>query len=431
MSNDSDKKRLSVLLINNYFPPEVGAASHLYYYLAKELLKRGHEVTVLTGIPRYNVDKSVYNYYLGKLKNNKYFSEIVEGIKVIRVKLPFVERNQLFRRGIEHFEIASKLFKYSKLPLKNVDISLVYSPPLTLYWTAKKIRKLTGAPYILNVQDLFPQYAIDLGVLKNKFIISFFKNIEKKAYCSADLITVHSENNKKYVNNITEQQEKIVVVENWIDNNLITPGSKDNEFAIENQLTDKFVVSFAGTLGFAQDIEIIIKTANELKDYNEIVFLIVGDGVKKSESQILIEKYNLKNIVMLPTVTKEKYPLVLHSSDISLATLHKNVKTPTIPSKILSIMSAGIPIIASMNLNGDAPKLIEKANAGYTVPAGDYKSMSEKILLLFKNKELKEELGKNGRKYIEENLSVRTAADKYEKLFQEVIKTSKVKHSWE
>ena len=92
-------------------------------------------------------------------------------------------------------------------------------------------------------------------------------------------------------------------------------------------------------------------------------------------------------------------------------------------------MSAGIPIIASMNLNGDAPKLIEKANAGYTVPAGDYKSMSEKILLLFKNKELKEELGKNGRKYIEENLSVRTAADKYEKLFQEVIKTSKVKHS--
>jgi len=421
MSNDSDKKRLSVLLINNYFPPEVGAASHLYYYLAEELLKRGHEVTVLTGIPRYNVDKSVYNYYLGKLKNNKYFSEIVEGIKVIRVKLPFVERNQLFRRGIEHFEIASKLFKYSKLPLKNVDISLVYSPPLTLYWTAKKIRKLTGAPYILNVQDLFPQYAIDLGVLKNKFIISFFKNIEKKAYCSADLITVHSENNKKYVNNITEQQEKIVVVENWIDNNLITPGSKDNEFAIENQLTDKFVVSFAGTLGFAQDIEIIIKTANELKDYNEIVFLIVGDGVKKSESQILIEKYNLKNIVMLPTVTKEKYPLVLHSSDISLATLHKNVKTPVVPSKILSIMSAGKPVLATMNLDGDAPELIKKAECGYVFEAGDSKSLANAILRLYQNEDLRKKLGENGRKYVEEHLSVKTAADKYEKLFTEVI----------
>lgn len=425
MANGSNKRRLSILLINNYFPPEIGAASHLYYYLAKELLNRGHEVTVLTGIPRYNVDKSLYNVYMRKLKNDKYISEIVEGIKVIRVKLPFVERNQLLRRGVEHFEIALKLFKYSKSLLKNIDISLVYSPPLTLYWTAKKIRKLSGAPYILNVQDLFPQYAIDLGVLKNKFLISFFKNLEKKAYSSADLITVHSENNKKYVDDITEQQEKTIVIENWIDNNLITPGSKTNEFSMENQLTDKFVVSFAGTLGFAQDIEIIIKTANELKDYNEIVFVIVGDGVKKSESQALIEKYNLKNIVMLPTVSKEKYPLVLHSSDISLATLHKNVKTPTIPSKILSIMSAGIPIIASMNLNGDAPKLIEKANAGYAVPAGDYKSMAEKILLLFKSKELKEELGKNGRRYIEEYLSVRTAADKYEKLFQEVIKTRK------
>jgi len=425
LANGSNKRRLSILLINNYFPPEIGAASHLYYYLAKELLNRGHEVTVLTGIPRYNVDKSLYNVYMRKLKNDKYISEIVEGIKVIRVKLPFVERNQLLRRGVEHFEIALKLFKYSKSLLKNIDISLVYSPPLTLYWTAKKIRKLSGAPYILNVQDLFPQYAIDLGVLKNKFLISFFKNLEKKAYSSADLITVHSENNKKYVDDITEQQEKTIVIENWIDNNLITPGSKTNEFSMENQLTDKFVVSFAGTLGFAQDIEIIIKTANELKDYNEIVFVIVGDGVKKSESQALIEKYNLKNIVMLPTVSKEKYPLVLHSSDISLATLHKNVKTPTIPSKILSIMSAGIPIIASMNLNGDAPKLIEKANAGYAVPAGDYKSMAEKILLLFKSKELKEELGKNGRRYIEEYLSVRTAADKYEKLFQEVIKTRK------
>lgn len=420
---------MNILLINNYFPPEIGAASHLYYYLAKEFIKRGHDVTVLTGIPRYNVDKSVYNVYFTKLKKDKYISEIIEGIKVIRVKLPFVERNQLFRRGVEHFEIALKLFKYSKSLLKNIDVTLVYSPPLTLYWTAKKIREFTSAPYILNVQDLFPQYAIDLGVLKNKFLISFFKNLEKKAYSSADLITVHSENNKKYVDDKTVQRKKTIVIENWIDNNLITPGSKNNEFSVENQLTDKFVVSFAGTLGFSQDIEIIIKTANELKNYNEIVFVIVGDGVKKSEAQMLIEKYNLKNIVMLPTVSKEKYPLVLHSSDTSLATLHRNVKTPTIPSKILSIMSAGIPVIASMNLNGDAPKLIENANAGYVVPAGDYNSMSEKILLLFKNKELKEELGKNGRKYIEEHLSVHTAVDKYEKLFKEVIGARELRNS--
>jgi len=412
---------VNILLINNYFPPEIGAASHLYFYLAEEFVKRGHKVTVLTGIPRYNVEFSVYKSYLEGKK--AYIESVADNFTVVRVKLPYVDREQIIRRGIEHFEIAYKLFQWGKAFLKDIDISLVYSPPLTLFWTAEKVRKITGAPYILNVQDLFPQAAIDLGIMKNKIVISFFKYLEKKAYKSADLIMVHSESNKKIVDEITKDTSKTIVVENWVDDKAILPGDKKNEFSQKYNLTNKFVVSFAGTLGFSQDVEVIIKAAQILRNIEEIVFVIVGDGPRKMEAEQLVKKYDLKNVLLLPPVPKEEYPSVLHSSSISLATLTEDVKTPVVPSKILSIMSAGIPVIATMNLDGDAPRLIERAKCGFVLPAGDYKGLAEKIMELYKNPEICDKMGKNGRRYIEEHLSVRKTAERLEKVFNTLMKS--------
>lgn len=416
-------KQLSILIINNYFPPEIGAASHLYYYLARELVKRGHKVTVLTGIPRYNVDFDLYKDYLKKMKNSSILLEDTEGIKVIRAKLPYIDRRKVIRRGLEHFEIAFKLFYLSKKLIKkmNIDVSLVYSPPLTLYWTANKVKNSYGAPFILNVQDLFPQAFIDLGIIKNPLLIRFFKYLEKRAYKKASIITVHSENNKHFVESILGDNKKVFVIENWIDENEIIPGEKENKFSLKYNLSDKFVVSFAGTLGYSQDAEVIIKAANELQNFKDIVFLIVGNGSRINEVKFLIDKMNLSNVMLLPPVSREDYPLVLHSSDVSLATLRSEVKTPTVPSKIISIMSAGRPVIAAMNLDGDAPKLIERSKSGFCVPAGDYKALAEKIVLLYENPSLKEKLGCNGRKYIEENLSASKAAEIYEQLFYKIL----------
>lgn len=418
---------MNILLINNYFPPEIGAASHLYYYLAKELLKRGHEVYYLTGIPRYNVDKEIYKKYQ---KRGKVFIENEEGIKVIRVKLPYIERHKFIRRGIEHFEIAYKMFHYTKSIFKDlkIDISLVYSPPLNLYWTAKKLREKAKIPFILNVQDLFPQAFIDLKAITNNILIKFFQQMESKAYFYADLITVHSHKNREFVEKVVGDPAKVVVIENWIDENEVTPGPKENEFSKKLKVLDKFVVSFAGNLGTSQDIKVILDSAELLSNYKDIIFLIVGDGRKKETSLELAKSRNLKNVVFLPMQPKSKYPKILHSSDISLATLEKEVKTPVVPSKILSIMSAGKPVLATMNLDGDAPELIKKADCGYVFEAGDSKSLADAISRLYQNEDLRKKLGENGRKYIEEHLSVKTAAEKYEKLFIEVInKNNKTK----
>lgn len=418
-------RKLSILLINNYFPPEIGAASHQYYYLGKELARRGHDVVVLTGTPRYNVSRETYSKYLSETFGSKKVSVgEIEGMKVVRVKLPYVMRHQLIRRGIEHFEISYKMYRYGIEIIRKMDleVSLVYSPPLTLYWTALKIREKMGVPFVLNVQDLFPQSLIDLGVLSNHLLISFFKRLEKKAYKTADAITVHSEQNKRFVQSVFDCDEKIFVFENTVDPSEIKPGDKENDFSLKHNLARKFVVSYAGTLGFSQDVDVVVKAAVELKRIKDILFLFVGDGVRFNELRRAISEHGLSNIILLPPVPKEEYSLVLQSSDVSLATLTKEVKTPTVPSKILSIMSAGIPVVGAMNLDGDAPKLIERAKAGFVVPAGDYKALAERILMLYQNQDLRKELGANGRRYVEEHLSVEKAAERYERLFFEMLR---------
>jgi len=407
---------MKILLINNYFPPEIGAASHLYFSLGKELAKRGHEVFVITGIPRYNISKEIYEKYLNEFKP----IEKIDKINVIRIKLPFIERKRRIRRGFEHFEVAYKMKKRSLKYLDSIDVALVYSPPITLSWTAKELKKKFHFPFILNVQDLFPQSVIDLGMMNNSLIISFFKKLEKKSYLWADLITVHSQKNLEHVAKILGNQTKVSVIENWIDVEEVTPGEKENEFSEKHDLGNDFIVSFAGTLGFSQDLDVILEAA-KITEGKPIKYIIVGNGVQLEHVKSKVNELNLDNVKLIPPVSKEEYPYVLQSSDVSLATLKKEVRTPTVPSKIMSIMSAGIPLIACVNMDGDVPEIIKRAQSGFALQAGDAKGLAEKILVLYRNPDLREKLGSNGRNYVEKKLSVEIAAEKYENLFKRII----------
>ena len=272
---------MNILLLTNYFPPEIGSAPHLYYDLAKELVRRGHRVMCLTGTPRYNVAPEIIDKY--SKKGKEVINENIEGIDVARVRLPYVPRSGKIKRGLEHLIIQSRLSNHiDSLPYKP-DVMLIYSPPLTLGKTGIKIKKRFGCKMVFNVQDLFPQELIDVGLLRSKVIIKYFRRMERQIYTVADKITVHSKKNKEHIERVLgiAAKEKVEIVENWIDINAVTPGSKMNAFSAEHNLKDKFVVSFAGTLGHFQDIEVIIRAADRLKKNVDIVFVIVGDGIRK------------------------------------------------------------------------------------------------------------------------------------------------------
>lgn len=408
---------MKILLITAYFPPESGAAANLFYDLGRQLAQKGQEITVLTSFPSYHVVTEVDSY-----KGCSFMEEQLNGMKIIRVKVPQFPQYIPIGKGLWQFSIAYRFIRVLKKISKN-DIALIYSPPLPLGLTGISLTKHYGTPFILNIQDIFPQSAIDLKVLKNKILIRIFEYLEKKIYRYAKCITVHSSDNETYVQKAGGfDADKVTVIPNWIDTDYLQPGPKQNFFSDKYGLQNKFVVSFAGIIGYSQDIDVIIKAAELLKENKKILFLIVGDGVEKEKFEMKVKKLRLDNVLFLPLQPRDIYSLILHSSDICLSTLKKEVLSSPIPSKILSIMASAKPLITCMNLNGSASRIIQDAKCGFILPSGDYKGLSDRILRLYNSPQLADEYGRNGRKYCLENFSLDICANKYIHLFEQNVK---------
>jgi colanic acid biosynthesis glycosyl transferase WcaI len=411
---------MKILLLTAYFPPDTGSAAHLFYELGRAFVERGHGVTVLTGMPGYHALGPLEKY-----KGKKRIKEDMEGMEVVRVAMPQLPRHLMVGRALWQFGGAWALF-LAGLGLPKADAAIVYSPPLPLGLTAWGLKKLQGLPFILNVQDLFPQSIIDLRLLRNRWLIRFFEEMERFVYRRANIITVHSEGNREHVMRKLDkgQAEKVKVIPNWVDVHFIQPGPRMNWFREAHGLGDAFVVSFAGVLGYSQDLDVVLDAARILEDggwSSEILFLIVGDGVERPRLEAKARQMGLNNVRFLPMQPREKYPAVLHASDIGLATLHAEVRTPVVPSKILSIMAAGRPVVAAMNLDGDGPRLIAEARCGLCVPPEDPRALAEAILQLYHDASLREELGRNGRRYVEKYLSLEACVERYEQLLRQVI----------
>ncbi|MBI4846004.1 MAG: glycosyltransferase family 4 protein [Candidatus Omnitrophica bacterium] len=401
------------LIINAYFPPEIGSASFLFFELGQRLEQKGHNVTVLTGFPRYNIDKDKLEQ---KYKQGIFLTEDIKGMKVLRSRLPEFPRYIPILRGMDHLVMAG-IFLIRGLFIKkrNFDRILVYSPPLPLGLTAFVLSKIMGIPFIFNVQDLFPQSAIDLGVLQSKFLIRLMEKMESFIYKKADCVTVHSQGNKKHVLSKGVDKNRVVIVPNWIDTDAVEPGEKNNDFRKEFELGDKFIVSFAGVIGYSQDLDTVIEAASLIKE-KDILFLIVGDGVETERLKQKVSDKELSNVRFLPMQPKDKYIKLLAASDACFVNLHKSVKTPVVPSKLLSIMAAQRPVVASLPLTGDAPLIIKESACGICVDAGDYKGLSHAIMKIYTDKPLREEYARNGRKYAKEKFSLDKCVLLYENL---------------
>ncbi|MBI5701775.1 glycosyltransferase family 4 protein [Candidatus Saganbacteria bacterium] len=400
---------MRILLITENFPPETKSCSTLFFELGETLAKNGHKVKVITRKPRTNIAAGTDVASIPS-------KEIMAGMEVSRFQTPPLARNIPIIRGFEHF-ILGFIFLWGGLFSGSFDVVLVYSPPLPLGIAAILLAKIKGGRSVVNIQDLYPQTVIDLGLLKNPYLIWLAKKMENIIYRQADYIAVHSDGNKEYVLSNGGLDEKIDVVHNWVDTELIKPGPGKNEFSEKFGLLDKFVVSFAGVIGFAQGLEVVINAAQLLKDNKEIVFIIVGDGIKKAELENESIRLKLTNVRFIETQPVSIYPQVLNASDISLAILDKTLVTPVIPGKILSIMASGKPVLASLALTGDAPKVIDENKCGLVVPPGDPHLLANAILKLYNDKELREEMGRNGRQAAVRLFSRSACIKKYEDIF--------------
>jgi colanic acid biosynthesis glycosyl transferase WcaI len=243
-------------LLNTYFPPDTGSAAHLFYELGTALVERGHEVTVLTGMPGYHALGSLERY-----QGKKWLREKVNGMDVLRVATPQLPRHLMVGRALWQFGGAATAF-LAGLGLPHHDVAMVYSPPLPLGLVTWGFKLLRGIPFVLNVQDIFPQSIIDLGLLRNRWIIRAFEVMERFVYRRSDAITVHSQGNRRHVVGQGAAADKVTVIPNWVDTDFIQPAERMNGFRQRHGLDDAFVVSFAGVLGYSQDLDVVLEAAH-------------------------------------------------------------------------------------------------------------------------------------------------------------------------
>jgi colanic acid biosynthesis glycosyl transferase WcaI len=390
---------MKITLITITYPPEIGGAAHLIYELAHSLMERGHDITVLTGFPHYNLEVTPPEYRRGWRMN-----EILDGIPVRRIRIPVLPRTSKVARGLEHFIFGlwlSILFMFSP----KADVVLVFSPPLPLPWLVGWVGRLRRIPVVVNIQDLFPREAVELGMLTNPILIRIFEGMERQVHRLAAAITVHSPGNKEHVVEHGGKPEYVHVIYNWVDTERIQPSQRDNNFSLQYGLGNKFIVSYAGTMGWAQDMATIINSAAQLRNNQDILFLLVGDGVEKEKAQVMCQQLELENVLWLPMQPWSVYPEILSASDISLINLHPELRTPVVPSKLLSIMAAGRPVVASLPAESDARRIINEACCGICVDSGDGEALAVAIQKLQDDHVLASEMGLRGRTYVESNFS--------------------------
>lgn len=404
---------MNILLVTDSYSPEIRSISYMVQELAEGFALKGHKVIVVTCWPKYNLSV--------KAKQKSFNTSTIENdVSVIRVKtLPHHRVNYLMR-GIGQLSLPYLfLRKVKKIIKEKIDAFIVYSPPLPLAMLGGEIKKTYGARFLLNIQDIFPQNAVDLGIAKNRLVIKFFEWMERKAYKNADKITSHTESSRRFL--IEKKQipaDKITTVYNWIDLNAFKDMKATGLFRERYELKNKFIFLFAGIIGPSQNLDFIIHIARKVAGIPEICFLFVGDGTEKERLQKIAEGYGLQNVKFQPFVPKEEYPFLVKEADVGLACLSSKNRTPVIPGKILGFMAASIPIVAFLNKESDAHGLIKEAQCGYSMLSNDVDEAANLIRKIFNEKDKLVHYGQNGYKYASTHFSKKACIDRLEQLIK-------------
>lgn len=398
---------MKVLYIATSFPsPEKGDT--IYTDLAEKLVERGHSVTVIASGERKYTSKTIWS----KERN----------CDVLRVKTGNIYDVKFIEKAISilSLEYLIKLAIKKNLYSKKFDLILYESPPVTNCGIIKYAKRKFKAKTYLMLKDIFPQNAVDIGIMKKGSIpYKIFKRKEKQLYDISDKIGCMSKRNKEYIlkHNKFLSEDKVEIFPNTkkIKSNIefIKDYSVNEKYGIPK---DAILVIYGGNMGKPQGVHILCEAINRLKSNNNIFFILVGRGTEKKNIKDFLEVNKCKNTLVLDNLPREEYEKLVIQSDIGVVMLDSRFTIPNYPSRILAYMEYSIPVIAATDSNTDFKELIEEAKLGLWCCSMDVDTLCNNINKLVMDKELRVSMGENGRKFIEENFEVSKSVDILENL---------------
>jgi len=388
-------KRILILVV--YYLPSIMSSAKLIDDLAREFRRRGHEVIVAA--PDETVRKTF---------------EVTEegGIKVLRVRTGAIKSASWGLRAWREMTLSSVIWRKGKsFFLQNpCDLIVYYSPTIFFGTLVSRLKRLYRCPSYLILRDIFPQWAVDTGVLtQGSLIHRFFKGKEKLNYDAADVIGVQSPANLNYFSGQgLEKKYRLQVLYNWTT--LTEENIEPSTYRERLGLQGKIVFFYGGNIGVAQDMDNIIRLADNLRDEPSAFFLLVGDGHEVPRLREAIISKGLVNIAIHDAVGQREYLSMLSEFDVGLISLNRNLKTQNFPGKMLGYMYHSMPILASINPGNDLKEILEGRQAGLVCLNGDHDLFATHARRLLKDEGYRRLLGKNARALLESTFSVSKAA---------------------
>ncbi|MDO9265520.1 MAG: glycosyltransferase family 4 protein [Sulfurimonas sp.] len=399
---------MNIWIFNHHaLTPDMSGGTR-HYDFAKELIKRGHKVTIVASSFHYSKYQEMKEY-----GDKEYLLESIDGIDFIWIKTP-----AYFGNGISRVKnMLSYTFKVLKimptLNLSKPDIIIGSSVHLFAVWVAYKLAQKYKTPFIMEVRDLWPQTLIDMGISKWHPFILLLGWLEKYLYKKADKIISNLPYAYDYIGQFVER-EKFIWISNGVD--------LSNIRYVPKERSEKFVISYTGAIGVANNLQILLDAAKKLQGEKDIYFTIVGDGAEKKKLKKFVKENNLQNVSIENSVPKSEVSNILQNSNVLFLSL---IDSPLYRfgislNKLFDYMASGrVTIFAGNSKNNP----VKDANAGYSIAPDDVEQLEKTILEIYNlPNEERIKIGEKIRSYAEKNYSIEILTDKLENLLKDEVK---------
>ncbi len=406
---------MKLLVFCPHFAPDVAPTGEVMTSIAKALTDRGHQLHVVTALPWYR-NHAVEPGWGGR----PWRTENTSWGRITRLH-PFpTDKSNIPARAVAFagFTVMSTivgLFKRDR-----PDAVMVMSPPLPLGlagWLTAVTRRV---PFVFNVQDVFPDVAVEIGAITNPRVIAVASWLERFIYRRSDATTVLSEDLR---DNLARKlrgsrPERVRVIPNFVDTERIQPSDKDNSYRREFDLSGKTVVLYAGNVGMSQSLDLVVEAARRNQYRQDVIFVINGGGSALDDVRSMAA--GLDNLRFVPMQPRERLPEVLAAGDIHLVPLKRGLARSSVPSKLYSILAAGRPVLASVDAGTEVATTIARADAGLAVPPEDADAFCAALDQMLSSPGRLVQMGESGRSFVEEWVSPAAVGEAYEKLFVEI-----------
>lgn len=407
---------MRVLFVSQYFPPEIGAPSARVFELAREWVRGGHEVTVLTAFAHHPTGVKA-RADRGRITRR----ERVEGIDVVRAYVWATPNERVAKRMVSYLSFAASALLVGILRVPRPDVVVATTPQLLCGAAGYVVARLLRRPFVLEVRDLWPESILAVGAMRENAIVRLLKRVAAHLYAHSDLLVTVGEGYRREINRLYGLPlAAMEVIPNGIDPGFFVSAPCDEDLRREMGWSDRFVVLYLGTLGMAHGLDTMIDAAELLRNDPRILFALVGEGAEKARLRRLAEERGLTNVRFVDQQPKARVPRFYAACDVGLVCLRdRPLFREVLPSKIFELMGSERPILIAVD--GEARQVVEAAQAGWFVPPEDPAALAAAVERLVGDPAARAAAGRSGRRRVVERFSRPALARRYLEVLQGVI----------